>query len=169
MKLQAIHDLAATLPVRHLHAEDGSLYLSRYKVHGWMPDNQIDVPCSVYLHNIHQADRDEAPHSHPWAWSQTTILSGGYREQRGFLKPDGSLLWIPSQSLHEGSANEMGAESVHRIEQVFGETWTLFMVGPKRSSWGFYVEGRGMVPWRERLAERGIVPDHPPSQLETGK
>lgn len=167
MKLQAIQELAATLPARHLHAEDGGVYLSRYKLHGWMPDNQVVVPSSVYLHHIHRADSDTAMHSHPWEWSQATALWGGYTEQRGILLPDGSLQAESERQLFVGRSFYMGAENVHRISSVQPDTWTLFMVGPKRSSWGFYVEGRGMVPWRERLAERGIVPDHPPSQLET--
>ena len=131
-----------------------------------MPDAQVDVPCSVYLHNIHRADLDEALHSHPWDWSHTTILWGGYYEERGVLMPDGDLAYYPSAYLHMGAARRMRAGEVHRIKRVLPDTWTLFMVGPKRSSWGFYVEGRGMVPWRERLAESGITPDHPPSRLE---
>lgn len=168
MKLQAIRDLAATLPARHLHGEDGTLYLSRYKLHGWMPDNQVVVPSSVYLHHIHRHDLDEALHSHPWEWSQATALWGGYEEERGLIKADGSLQRLSDRSLFPGRSLLMGSDDLHRIKRVEPDTWTIFMVGPKRSSWGFYVEGRGMVPWRERLAERGIVPDHPPSQLETG-
>lgn len=166
MKLDDIHALAETLPVRHLHREDGAIYLSRYKIHGWMPTDQVVTPCSVYLHHIREADSDEAMHSHPWAWSQTTILWGGYREERGVLMPDGEIVRHPEASLFMGAGRYMTAGNVHRIASVLPDTWTLFMVGPKLSSWGFYVEGRGMVPWRERLAERGITPDHPPAEHE---
>jgi hypothetical protein len=82
--------------------------------------------------------------------------------------PDGELVRDakPHHDLYMGAARHMRAGDVHRIKHVLPDTWTLFMVGPKQSSWGFYVEGRGMVPWRERLAERGIVPDHPPTPRE---
>lgn len=166
MKLQAIRELAATLPVRHLLGEDGSPYLSRYKLHGWMPDNQVEVPSSVYLHNIHRHDLDEALHSHPWEWSQATALWGGYEEERGLLKADGSLLRLRNRELFAGRSLLMNADDLHRIKSVQPDTWTIFMVGSKRSSWGFYVEGRGMVPWRERLAERGVKIDYPPTPRE---
>jgi hypothetical protein len=38
--------------------------------------------------------------------------------------------------------------------------YRIFVVGPKTKSWGFRVPGRGFVPWRERLAERGIKADY---------
>ena len=166
MKLADIQALAATLPVRHILAENGTPYLDRYKLHGWTPDARVETPCSVYLHHIHRPDLDEALHSHPWDWSQTMILVGGYEEQRGVLQPDGSLLRLPNQLLLDGQSNEMAAGDVHRIVRLVDETWTLFMAGPKASSWGFYVEGRGLVPWRQRLAERGLVPDYPLAERE---
>jgi len=165
-KLADIEALAATLPARHICREDGTRYLSRYRLHGWMPLDQTETPCSVYLHNIHLEDNDQALHSHPWAWSQTMCLWGGYIEERGLLMPDGSLVREEDRELFLGRSNFMGPNDVHRIATLRPNTWTLFFVGPKRQSWGFYVEGRGLVPWRERLAERGIVPDYAPTQLE---
>lgn len=158
--LDDIQALAASLPVRRITAEGGALYMSRYKLHGWMPDNQGDFPCSVYLHNIHLADADDALHSHPWAWSQTTVLHGGYYQTFGHLSgADG----IDRESRGEewvcaGDARHHPPGFVHRIHEVLPDTWTLFVVGPKAASWGFYVEGRGMVPWRVRLKERGLEP-----------
>jgi hypothetical protein len=165
-KLADIEALAATLPARHIYGEDGTLYLSRYRLHGWIPDAQTETPCSVYLHRIHRADLDDALHSHPWAWSQTMCLSGGYIEERGLLMDDGSLVREPNRELFLGRSNFMGPNDLHRIATLRPNTWTLFFVGPKRQSWGFFVEGRGLVPWRERLAERGLVPDYAPTERE---
>ncbi len=170
-KLGDIRALAATLPVRHIMGEDGTPYLSRYVLHGWAPDRQVDAPCSVYLHHIHRADLDDAMHSHPWAWAQTMVLHGGYSQQIGYLDQAGELLpvadWhiVPEAEilLDEGCSWEMAPGFIHRITGVLPDTWTLFTVGPKTSSWGFYVPGHGLVPWRERLAERGLVPDYPES------
>jgi hypothetical protein len=165
VRLADIKALAATLPARHIIGEDKTPYLSRYKLHGWMPQDQVETPCSVYLHNIHRADLDEALHSHPWLWSQTTILHGGYIEQRGSVQ-DGKLWLADARGYRIGEGHVMDQHAVHRIMSVAPDTWTLFMVGPKRQSWGFFVEGRGMVPWRERLAERGLVPDYAPTERE---
>lgn len=167
MKLDDIRALAATLPVRHIVGEDGTPYLSRYSLHGWMPDNQVVTPCSVYLHHIHRADSDEALHSHPWEWSQTTVLHGGYLQTVGYLKPSGSLVVAGDVHVLAGAGWNFEPGFMHRITGVWPDTWTLFMVGPKTASWGFYVEGRGLVPWRERLAERGLTPDYPEQGVGT--
>lgn len=160
MILSSIRALATTLPVRHIVGEDGTPYLSRYRLHGWIPDNQVETPCSVYLHNIHRADLDDALHSHPWAWSQTMVLHGGYRQTVGLVRGDGSLELGGEQWVAAGQSCRHPTGFVHRISEVLPDTWTLFFVGPKTSSWGFYVDGRGMVPWRERLAERGLKADY---------
>lgn len=165
MKLDDIRALAETLPARHIHGEDGSPYLSRYKLYGWMPTDQVDTPMSCYLHNIHRHDLDEALHSHPWTWTQTTCLWGGYNEERGILRDDG-LRRLTDRTLFPGRSLYMGADDLHRISHVLPDTWTLFLVGPKRQSWGFFVEGRGLVPWRERLAERGVEIQYPPTLRE---
>lgn len=165
MKLHDIIALASTLPARHIHGDDGTPYLSRYKLHGWMPQDQVETPCSVYLHQIHRHDLDEAPHSHPWDWAQTTVLHGGYTEVRGIVQ-DGKFAELVRRGYRPGEGYFMAGEQVHRIVSVQPDTWTLFMVGPKRKSWGFCVDGRGMVPWRERLAERGVVPDYAPTERE---
>ena len=47
----------------------------------------------------------------------------------------------------------------HRITRVSPDTWTLFVTGPKTSTWGFRnPETREVMPWRERLQMRGITP-----------
>lgn len=55
--------------------------------------------------------------------------------------------------------NWLGADTFHRIRSLHGEVWTLFVVGPKASSWGFAVGGK-VIPWRDRLAQRGIKADY---------
>lgn len=165
MKLADIQALAATLPARHIFGEDGSPYLSRYKLHGWMPDDQVDVPCSVYLHHIHRHDLDPAPHSHPWDWSQTTILHGGYTEMRG-IEQDKRFAELVRRGYRIGEGYFMPGDQFHRVVMVSADTWTIFVAGPKRKSWGFLVDGRGVVPWRERLAERGVKIDYPPTERE---
>ena len=154
--LASILAFAETLPLRKICGEDGSLYLSRYLVGGaMMPSHPGPSPVSVYLHHIHRQDYDESLHSHPWEWSQTTVLHGGDRQIVG--KVSGDLLAVDGESwVRRGSSCLMKDGFVHRIVEVLPDTWTLFAVGPKTASWGFFVSGRGMVPWRDRLVERGI-------------
>ena len=150
MAERIIRWVASLLKCREIYGEDGTLYLSRYRVLGWMPGSNWRWPVSIYLHNIHRADLDDAEHNHPWNWAVSLILHGAYLETRG-----GSVRWRVA-----GQLNKLDANTFHRIEAVQGGVWTLFVVGPKGKSWGFNVPGRGFVPWRERLVERGITPSY---------
>lgn len=169
-RLEDIQALAKTLPIRKIPDPQGG-YMDRYQLHGFMPFHPITTPCAVYLHNILRADEDPALHSHPWEWTCTMVLHGGYLEKRGEVVVDDQphvdslprlshqkLERLSSRALIVGTSALMTGNSVHRIASVEPDTWTLFFTGPKRSSWGFFVEGRGMVPWRERLRERGLEP-----------
>jgi hypothetical protein len=155
--LAFLHWLAARLMVREIRGEDGSLYLSRYRIFGWMPGSQRKYPFSIYLHRFHRPDLDDAPHSHPWKWAWSLILAGGYTE----LKLLPGEFYGQNRCLMAGSTNKLRDDTFHVVTNLHGEeTWTLFIVGPKSASWGFKVPGRGFVPWRERLLERGINPSY---------
>jgi hypothetical protein len=156
MLIRFIHWFASKLRRRDICGEDGTLYLSRYKVVGWMPGDTRRWPFSIYLHHFHRPDLDDAPHSHPWRWAVALILSGGYRERRGeFATQDARY-----RRLGPGALNVIRADDFHVVLELLGrETWTLFVVGPKTSSWGFKVAGR-VIPSRERLRERGIEPSY---------
>lgn len=146
LTLRFVRWLASKLQRRDIITEDGALYLSRYRVLGWMPGSDWRWPFSVYLHRFHLPDQDEALHNHPWKWAVSLILTGEYLE----VQPD-TWLWR-----EPGSIRVIRDTDYHRVDRLRGETWTLFITGPKVKSWGFMVPGRGHVPWRERLAERGI-------------
>lgn len=73
-------------------------YLSRWYLRGrpWMADGSDPFDhfgnpkpeaiwpkgIGVYLHRFHRSDVDRELHSHPWAWSYSIILAGGYIEER---------------------------------------------------------------------------------------
>jgi len=152
MMLRFLHWLSSKLRVRRIFGEDGTLYLERFKLFGWMPGDSRRYPFSIYLHRFHRPDLDDAPHSHPWKWAFSIILAGGYWEARPIEHGATEL-----RPLRAGSTNFLRDDSFHLVTQLVGrETWTLFIVGPKTSSWGFLVPGRGVVPWRDRLRERGL-------------
>lgn len=178
MILALLHWLSARLWLRRITAEDGTPYLDRYWIHGWMPEwiwspikwdrfglfirdenrtwwrrprRASGSTWGLYLHHFRSPDHDIAPHSHPWQWAVSLVLAGGYTEQR---LADGELV---TRRVRPWTLNFLRHDTCHVVTELHGrETWTLFLVGPKSSSWGFWVEGRGFVPWRERLAERGL-------------
>jgi hypothetical protein len=43
---------------------------------------EFAFPINVYLHKFHRGDDDDSPHCHPWKWSFSILLSGGYIEHR---------------------------------------------------------------------------------------
>lgn len=147
--LRLIHWVAARLPLREIPAEDGAIYLRRYRVLGWMPGSKWRGP-SIYLHRFMLPDQDTALHNHPYRRAFSVVLSGHYDEIR---KSNGaSPFWRRVRWV-----NIIGPADYHRIDRLHGEVWTLFLTWPKSRGWGFWVPGRGHVPWKERLAERGIA------------
>lgn len=109
---------------------------------------------NLYLHHFIRGDSDDAPHSHPWPWSLSFVLWGGYTEER-LIEVDG-LKFIKTRRVWPFTFNVFRPGDYHRVVRLHGECWTLFLTGPKASSWGFWVFGRGHVEWRKRLKERGI-------------
>lgn len=116
----------------------------------------------VYLHNFLSPDGD-GHHNHPWKWSFSLVLWGSYTEE--LLEVDysrgiemGRLVrarrvrwfnWLPPGRYHR----------IVALHHRAGSVWTLFFCGPLTGKgWGFWMPGRGHVPWKERLAERGLAP-----------
>lgn len=152
MRLELIHKMAeraarkGNAKMIHLH---GKPYLERYILRGGMAQNGDQT--NFYLHRFHQPDDDRGPHSHPWRWSASLILWGGYVEER-LINPDldrrdyGYVQRCNERVYREGSINFIDMTAFHRISKLLpreGEVWTLFTTGPKHSlSWGYLIDGR---------------------------
>lgn len=155
-------------PPRVIYDRDGyTPYLSRYYLVGapHMPDGSPafeadggprpgaiwpDRRFGVYLHRFHRSDEADELHNHPWSWAVSLILSGSYSEER--LQPDGS---IGRRVFGPGSVNRITHDTFHRVDLLTQECWTLFIVGRKERSWGFWDrETDEFVPWREYIARR---------------
>lgn len=115
----------------------------------------------VRVHNFVGPD-DAGHHNHPFKWSFSLVLWGSYTEE--------VLEWCPLCTLLEGNnpAGHIRTRRVrwfnwipngkyHRIVELHGSVWTLFFMGPRTTSWGFWVPGRGHVPWREYNRENGTL------------
>ena len=69
-------------PYRIICNERGEPYLLRVKIFGYMPGKPSWLPISMYLHLFIRPDEERAIHNHPWLWSASLILVGGYTEER---------------------------------------------------------------------------------------
>jgi hypothetical protein len=103
----------------------------------------------LYLHHFHRSDVDRELHSHPWNWAISLILAGGYVEERR----EGNKVVI--RKIRPGNINLIMRDDFHRVDLREYDAWTLFLVGPKKSSWGFWDRVTGKVThWRDFLAEK---------------
>lgn len=97
---------------------------------------------TAFIHCFSQSDPDQL-HDHPWRWWFRIILTGGYFEETF----DGRR-WIAPGI---GSCEFKLGSKFHRVIIPPGaideyRTWTFFMHGPRRQSWGFlYTDANGLV------------------------
>lgn len=136
---------------------NGSPYLTRVMA------PRITLPLvgsfRVMLHYFHRPDVDAHPHSHPWKWAASLVLSGAYEETRVV---DGELAWNnfrgewmkPTVTRLVSRFNKLTARDYHKVDKLHGEVWTLFVTGDRSpdDNWGFLVEDRH-VPWRKYLGK----------------
>lgn len=133
--------LAKRLPFRPIHV-DGDLYLGRWYCFGRLPAKYWPdvsavlgwLPISVYLHRFYRPDRERELHSHPWRWAVSLILTGGYLEERRRGEHE-----VVTRRHDPGTLNLIRHGDFHRVETLRSEqVWTLFIAGPKVSTWGFW-------------------------------
>ncbi len=85
---------------------------------------------SVFVHEFMRGDSDREYHNHPWRFSVSFILAGGYREDRLVLK-DGDYK-VVTRTLRPGSINIIRSDDFHRVSLLDGKTtWTLFIAGKR--------------------------------------
>jgi hypothetical protein len=103
----------------------------------------------LYLHRFHRSDADGELHNHPWRWALSLVLVGGYSEERR----NGAR--VIRRRVAPGSLNFIRANDFHRVDLLEHDAWTLFLVGPKSQSWGFWSRTDGaFTPWREFIDGR---------------
>ena len=124
-----------------LDRDEKEPYLVRYYYLNYRPFARITI------HNILLSDRDGL-HDHPWDF-QTYILSGGYWE----TTPHGKFWRGPG---YHGISK---STDFHRLEldpNNKQQTWTLFMMGPRKKEWGFLDVNNNWIYWEEYLEKRKL-------------
>jgi|HubBroStandDraft_2_1064218.scaffolds.fasta_scaffold00001_7 hypothetical protein len=156
----------------------GSPYLSRWYLYGspkasdgkpvfnWDGNPRSGItwtdrtgPLAIYLHRFHRGDDDLDLHSHPWLWSVSLILAGGYREERrafhGKWGDMGTVWHVAERVLRPGMFNVIRGDDFHRVDLLEEDAWSLFFAGPRVSSWSFWDRWTGeTTPWREFIARK---------------
>lgn len=131
--------LSGRLPCRLIKIE-GSPYLERY----WLGRG---MGVTAYLHRFVGRDGDRNLHDHPWRWSLSIVLTGGYLEARlRWFDPSLTTGWNERVRRIGGwrRLNWIGCGDFHQIVRVDPETWTLFMHGPRVKGWGFLSSGQNL-------------------------
>lgn len=163
-----IKSYAFRTPHAHIHDQDGSLYMGRWRIvdEGTLGGKILHALTgfkSIRLHHICRPDHDRDLHNHPFSY-RTFILRGWYSEefkdgvQIAYRSPDG-FFRIPksmggvtltpfSTWLHQGmrfirsGETAVGArDKFHRITTLSdGGVWTLFCMTENHDKWGFHVD-----------------------------
>ena len=122
----------------------GEDYLLRFyiKHNGILP--------GLYLHRFFRGDQDRELHNHPWLWSFSFVLTGGYVEER--LTRTG----VRFKERKPLRFNFLLGNTFHRVDLVNKQSgaWTLFCSGSEVKDWGFMLESGAFVPHKEYLDER---------------
>lgn len=153
--------------------EGGSAYLSRWYIAGRGKDydgGAKDIaapgllgrlPFNVFLHRFHRSDDDGALHNHPWSWSVSFILAGGYSEERRVGDE------VVRREVRPWRINVIRRDDFHRVDLLEHDAWTIFVASPKVGTWHFWDRGtkqrahwRAFVDWkRGARADAGWAPD----------
>lgn len=154
---------------RLITRENNLPYLWRYyfnKRKKKAPNSQLSRPLGkdieggnfgVFVHRFVASDTPAEVHNHPWLWCVSLILAGAYREIKYTWKPK---LMVASTETHRQieaveltnrrealftpfDINTIDYHDAHRVELIGKECWTLFVHGPRKSTWGFASETTG--------------------------
>jgi len=156
----ACEKFARKLPTWIITVDDDP-YLARHYIftkdwiHTKLKPYLTKVP-SVFVHEFKRGDSDREYHSHPWFFSFSIILAGGYTEERVHRLNDGSYRVI-ARTFRPGMINVIRDDDFHRVTLLNGKTtWTLFVAGGRTGEeWGFLdIVTREFITWKEHLARR---------------
>lgn len=112
----------------------------------------------LYLHHFFRGDADSELHNHPWLFSMSLILTGGYIEER--WHPETRTL--RTRHCHPGDVNVIRSTDFHRVTLMRPDRgcWTLFLSSNRVEEknghdWGFLdTKTDRYTPWGEFVQRR---------------
>jgi len=151
--------LVKNRPLRRIEVA-GEPYLDRYYLFGDGPHHFPGepksflgfLPFTVLIHCFHQSDQDRDLHNHPWK-ARSLILLGGYHEEYR-VRLDESTYKVQQRTVKPGRFNKISPEHFHRVDLRKDRCWTLFVIGKRSQTWGFWNrETYKFTQWEEYLRQ----------------
>lgn len=145
--------------LRHIPRHGGRPYLERRGREQTVEDARRDRERGTWRWRLHHfvGPDDAGHHNHPFKWAFSIVLWGGYTEEvLAHEKCDwGCCNWTEVTTRRVRWFNWIPNGKYHRIVKLHGDVWTLFVTGPRVTSWGFWVPGRGHVHHKIYNKEQG--------------
>jgi hypothetical protein len=114
--------------VTEIRSKEGVLHFRRWRL--------IETSFfRLYVHELHQSDKDAHLHSHPWNFI-TWVIKGGYTEE---------LENSSFRKIERFQLATHNAEDFHRITLDHFPSYTLFIAYGEGRPWGYRTE-LGMMP-----------------------
>ena len=138
-------------PPRVICDGEGAPYLCRWYVFGQQSPADVGktrlgwLPLVVYVHRFMRPDLDRDLHSHPWAEAVSFIFKGGYDEERRVGDAVEDRIYCAP------TVNVIHRSTFHRIAELHGDTWSVFVGFGKRASWSFWDRDTGRVTPKEEF------------------
>jgi hypothetical protein len=146
------------ITLRRIPRSEGRPYLERYGRGDQEAQIAQDLGTGKWRFRLHHfvGPDDAGHHNHPFEWALSIVLWRSYTEEvlvdPFFLPGCGTFGWIETRRVR--FFNWIPRGKYHRIVELHGNVWTLFITGPRVSSWGFWVPGRGHIPFDQY--EKGL-------------
>lgn len=154
-----LQSISLTMWRREIPMPDGSPYLARlYKGKSKADlDRRGTKNFGWFLHQYLAADSERWLHDHPFKWSFSIVLRGGYIEEvLDYFDVGEANDAYPATKLKKVRFfNIITKRKFHRIVSVEPGTWTLFFHGKRMKRWGFLMRAKDQtvryVYWRKAL------------------
>lgn len=133
--------------IKEIKSQKGELHFQRYRI--------IETKWfNIYIHYIAKSDEDEHMHDHPWDFI-SFILRGGYYEDsiQAFWQTKDTIDKIEYESIVVCALEyiKRQANIFHKITLI-KPTWTLVFTGPRKRTWGYFVDHK----WIDNITYRKL-------------
>ena len=128
----------------YLIKRDGHPYMHRFYPEGKKIGVQTRRPFGWFIHKFVGSDSPFEVHNHPWEWAFSVILCNSYLETRykwRFSDEGKSKIILEdcqTRLLEPYMTNTIMHADMHTVQLVENKpVWTLFVHGPRVTTWGF--------------------------------